>query len=235
LPEWRAATRLAHLHLNTLGLVGLAALGTLPVLLPTALAQSDPEAARWLQRMRWPMFTGVALVAFGAAISLQAGIGRLLAACGAAALMIVSILLAAQWLRRFGMPLLAGDGVALPLAAALLGFISSLLLGVAHAFGLMPGQATLLLWLPAFLLPLVTGALSQLLPVWRWPGPAIPARRQMRATLAWLGQVRALLWLAAGALLAAGEGLTGSLLLLVGLLSWGLNLAKALRIPRSTQ
>ena len=57
----------------------------------------------------------------------------------------------------------------------------------------------------------------------------------MRATLAWLGQVRAVLWLTAGALFAADEMLTGSLLLLVGLTSWALNLAKALRIPRSTQ
>lgn len=235
LPERAPLLRLAHLHLNTLGLVGLAALGTLPVLLPTALGQPDPEAARWLQRMRWPMFAGVALVVGGAALSPLAGIGRILAASGAAALMIVCILLAAQWLRRFGMPLLAGDGVALPLFAALFGFVFSLLLGVAHGFGLMPGQATLLLWLPAFLLPLVSGALSQLLPVWRWPGPALPCRRQMRATLAWLGQVRAVLWLTAGALFAADEMLTGSLLLLVGLTSWALNLAKALRIPRSTQ
>ncbi|WP_371322440.1 hypothetical protein VX159_08385 [Dechloromonas sp. ZY10] len=234
-PESTRPLRLAHLHLNTLGLVGLAALGTLPVLLPTALGQPDPEAARWLQRMRWPMFAGVALVAGGTMLSPLGGLGRIFAASGAAALMIVCILLAAQWLRRFGMPLLAGDGVALPLFAALFGFVCSLLLGVAHGFGLMPGQATLLLWLPAFLLPLVSGALSQLLPVWRWPGPALPCRRQMRATLAWLGQIRAVLWLTAGALFAAEEVLTGSLLLLVGLASWVLNLAKALRIPRSTQ
>ncbi|MCK6413617.1 MAG: hypothetical protein L6Q55_14525 [Azonexus sp.] len=234
-PAGWTAWRLAHLHLNTLGLVGLAAFGTLPVLLPTALGQPDPEAGRWLQRMLWPMLAGVALVVVGAPLSIFFGPGRIVAASGAAALMIVSILLAAQWLRRFGMSQLTGDGVALPLFVALSGFVGSLLFGVAHAFGLMPGQPTLLLWLPAFLLPLITGTLSQLLPVWRWPGPAIPARRQMRATLAWLGQIRALLWLTAGTLFAADEILTGSLLLLVGVASWALNLAKALRIPRSTQ
>lgn len=234
-PAGWTAWRLAHLHLNTLGLVGLAAFGTLPVLLPTALGQPDPEAGRWLQRMLWPMLAGVALVVVGAPLSIFLGPGRIVAASGAAALMIVSILLAAQWLRRFGMSQLTGDGVALPLFVALSGFVGSLLFGVAHAFGLMPGQPTLLLWLPAFLLPLITGTLSQLLPVWRWPGPAIPARRQMRATLAWLGQIRALLWLTAGTLFAADEILTGSLLLLVGVASWALNLAKALRIPRSTQ
>ena len=234
-PAGWTAWRLAHLHLNTLGLVGLAAFGTLPVLLPTALGQPDPEAGRWLQRMLWPMLAGVALVVVGAPLSIFFGPGRIVAASGAAALMIVSILLAAQWLRRFGMSQLTGDGVALPLFVALSRFVGSLLFGVAHAFGLMPGQPTLLLWLPAFLLPLITGTLSQLLPVWRWPGPAIPARRQMRATLAWLGQIRALLWLTAGTLFAADEILTGSLLLLVGVASWALNLAKALRIPRSTQ
>jgi len=47
--------------------------------------------------------------------------------------------------------------------------------------------------------------------------------------------LRAMLWLPAAALLASGEVATGSVLLIVGMISWGLNLAKALRIPRSTQ
>ena len=46
LPSYWKALRLFHLHLNTLGLVGLAALGTLPVLLPTALGKPDPEGSR---------------------------------------------------------------------------------------------------------------------------------------------------------------------------------------------
>jgi hypothetical protein len=47
IPFWQnywQALRLFHMHLNTLGLVGLAALGTLPVLMPTALGKPDPEA-----------------------------------------------------------------------------------------------------------------------------------------------------------------------------------------------
>ena len=47
-PELRTLLRLFHLHLNPLGFIGLAALGTLPVLLPTALGQPDPQAALFL-------------------------------------------------------------------------------------------------------------------------------------------------------------------------------------------
>ena len=48
-PTYWHALRIFHLHLNTLGLIGLAALGTLPVLLPTALGLADPQASGW-----WP-------------------------------------------------------------------------------------------------------------------------------------------------------------------------------------
>jgi hypothetical protein len=46
-PAYWKPLRLFHLHLNTIGLVGLAALGTLPVLMPTALGKTGPGCG-WL-------------------------------------------------------------------------------------------------------------------------------------------------------------------------------------------
>jgi len=59
-------------------------------------------------------------------------------------------------------------------------------------------------FLVAFLLPLVTGALSQLLPVWRYPGRRTAARDRMRGALVKAGAVRAVLFVAGGGLLAFG-------------------------------
>ena len=56
----------------------------------------------------------------------------------------------------------------------------------------------------AFLLPLVSGALSQLVPVWAHPGRVTPARLACRALLARYGQCRALAHAAAGVSLAVG-------------------------------
>ena len=67
-PAYWRALRLFHLHLNTIGLVGLAALGTLPVLLPTALGKPDPEAAGWLRRRLWLVAGGALVIASGTAI-----------------------------------------------------------------------------------------------------------------------------------------------------------------------
>ena len=67
-PAYWKPLRLFHLHLNTIGLVGLAALGTLPVLMPTALGKPDPDAAGWLRRRLWLVASGALIVATGAAI-----------------------------------------------------------------------------------------------------------------------------------------------------------------------
>jgi len=71
----------------------------------------------------------------------------------------------------------------------------------------MPGRLAVAGFFAGFLLPLVTGALSQLLPVWRYPGPLTPARTLLRERLARHGQLRAVLFLAGGLLLLAGQGL----------------------------
>jgi len=215
-PQYWKALRLFHLHLNTLGLVGLAALGTLPVLLPTALGKPDPEAASWLRRRLWLVAGGALVIATGAAVIWP------FAAPGAALLVVAALGLIGQWGRRFGFKAMLADGVAASLLAAVAGLLLTLAAGVAHGAGLLPGRPTLLAWGAGFLLPLVTGALSQLLPVWRWPGPAIPARHIMRQKLAATGGWRAALFLT-GALallggfdLLAGPLVAGGLLLFVG-------------------
>jgi len=199
-PLWRVL----HLHLNTLGLVGLAAFGTLPVLLPTALRGADPEAAVWLRRRLWPFALGVGAVAVGAALLWP------LAIVGAALLFVCALGLGGQWVRRFGLAPLLGDGVAASLVAALVGFLILLVAGVLHGAGILSARLAIAGWAAGFLLPLVSGALGQLLPVWRWPGPSRPAREAMRGKLAASGQWRGALFALAGlAFLADYPGFGG--------------------------
>lgn len=228
-PAYWHPLRLFHLHLNTIGLVGLAALGTLPVLLPTALGKPDPEAAGWLHRRLWLVAGGALVVATGAAVVWP------LAVPGAALVLVATLGVLGQWVRRFGIRPMLTDGVTASLLAALAGLMLTLAAGVAHGAGLAPARPTLLAWGAGFLLPLVSGALSQLLPVWRWPGPVTPARRLMRDKLAASGGWRALLFLlAALAMLADLQRLAGGLLL-AALLLFGVNLLQAVRVGRSTR
>jgi len=228
-PQYWRALRLFHLHLNTLGLVGLAALGTLPVLLPTTLGKPDPEAAGWLHRRLWLVAGGALVIATGAAVIWP------FAAPGAALLLVAALGLIGQWARRFGFRAILADGASASLLAAVGGLLLTLAAGVAHGAGLMPGRSTLLAWGVGFLLPLVTGALSQLLPVWRWPGPQIPARAAMRRELVATGRWRGALFLASAvALLAGFDTLAGGLLAL-GMILFGFAVLQAVRVRRSTR
>jgi hypothetical protein len=229
LPPYWKALRLFHLHLNTLGLVGLAALGTLPVLLPTALGKPDPEAASWLRRRLWLVAGGALVIATGAAVIWP------FAAPGAALLLVAALGLVGQWVRRFGFRAMLADGVAASLLASVVGLLLTLAAGVAHGAGLLPAYPTLLAWGAGFLLPLVTGALSQLLPVWRWPGPAIPARHLMRQKLAATSGWRALLFLAAALALQGGFDVLAGPLVAGGLLLFIGGLLQAMRVSRSTR
>jgi hypothetical protein len=210
--------RLLHLHLNTLGFVGLTAIGTLQVLLPTVLSGPDAEAAARLRRDLPFAVGGVLAVALGSALWLP------LALVGAASLLMVAARLGASWWRRYGLRKIAGDGASAALVAALCGFLLIILLGVGHAFRLVDGRYAVPAFVVAFLLPLVTGALSQLLPVWRHPGRRTGAREWMRGALVSGGVLRSSLFLAAGLALAAGrnEGTwlaaAGMLLFLFGVL-----------------
>jgi hypothetical protein len=153
---------------------------------------------------------------------------------GAALVLTAALGLIGQWTRRFGLRSLLADGVTASLLAALVGLLLVLTAGVIHGAGLASARPTLLAWGIGFLLPLVSGALSQLLPVWRWPGPAIPERALMRQRLAASGTWRSLLWIASALAVLAGFELLASVLLAAGLLLFFLGLLQAVRVSRST-
>jgi hypothetical protein len=228
-PEQGRELRLFHIHINSLGLVGLAALGTLPVLLPTALGQPDPDAAGWLRRRWWLAAAAPLLIALGAATAWPLG------APGAGLLLLLVLGLAGQWVRRFGFPAMMHDGVAASLCAALVGLLAALIAGLLHGTGMLPARPSLLAWGAGFLLPLVTGALSQLLPVWRWPGPTIPERALMRQKLAATGGWRGLLFLAAAIALLAGFERLGGAFVASGIALFVIALQQAVRVQRSTR
>jgi hypothetical protein len=209
-PELGGALRLVHLHLNTLGFIGLAALGTLPVLLPTALGAPDTTAATRLSRDLPLAVAGVGLTAIGVATEWP------LAATGAVLLAAVALRHLAAWLGLYGSRAIVGDGAAALLAAATVGFVLLLAHGIAHAAGYTAARPAIAAFAAGFLLPLISGALTQLLPVWRHPGPDTPQRREMRRLLAGGGWMRGLLFLAAGLLLAFDRN-AGYALLAVGL------------------
>ncbi len=195
-PELRAALRLFHLHLNTLGFIGLAALGTLPVLLPSAQGKPDLGATDRLRRDLLPAIVGALLVAAGASS------GPWLALPGALLLLWVVGRNLLAWYRSFGFTAIVGTGATAALLAATSGLALLLLLGTAHGSGLLPARLSIAGFVATFLLPLVTGTLSQLLPVWRYPGNDSPQRHALRQRLTRNGRLRAVLFLIGGVLLA---------------------------------
>lgn len=197
-PPLRPQLRLLHLHLNTLGFIGLSALGTLQVLLPTALRTPDSAAAGRLRRQLPLAAGGVLAVGIGAAFWTPAAL------LGAAMLLAITLETAFSWLRRYGGQRLLLDPAAATLLAALAGFVLLIGLGVAHAFGVLAGDDAVPAFVVAFLLPLVSGALTQLLPVWYLPGKRTPARDRMHSALRAGGVLRALLFVVGGVLLALG-------------------------------
>jgi hypothetical protein len=228
-PSYGRALRIFHLHLNILGLVGLAALGTLPVLLPTALGMADPEAGGWLRRRLWLVASGALMVATGAAIAWP------FAAPGTALILVAALGLLGQWGRRFGIWPLVRDGVSASLLAAVVGLLMTLVAGLLHGAGIVLTRPSLLAWGSGFLLPLVSGALSQLLPVWRWPGPQTTERMLMRRKLASSGSVRAGLFVSSALALLAGLDVLGAFLVAAGLILFAIAVLQAVRVQRSTR
>lgn len=215
--QYQALKRL-HLHLNTLGFVGLTAVATLQVLLPTAVGRPDVQAAARLRRhLPWAL-GGTVLTAVGAAWF------EPLAYLGIALWMVPLVQLGRAWITLYSVEIGRPDGAASSLAVATGGFLILLWSGLLHARGILePGQATLGFVL-AFLLPLVTGAASQLLPIWIRPGRQGPwheaARRRLGAGGAW----RAILFLLGGLLVSAGWR-SGLLFALAALIMFVLQLA----------
>ena len=197
-PAQHAALRLFHLHLNLLGFVGLTALGTLQVLVPTAAGRPDARAAQRLAGDLKFAFSGVLLLALGAAWL------KPLALLGAALYLVAPLRMALHWRHDYADLICRRHGATSSLALACAGLLGLLVLGIGHALGLLAGRDAIGAFVLAFLLPLVSGAATQLLPVWLRPGPQREWHAQVRTALGWLAGVRALLMVAGGLCLALG-------------------------------
>lgn len=209
-PEQTVALRRLHLHLNTLGFIGMTALGTLAVLVPTVAGRADPEAATHLRRgLPWAA-GGTVLVAVGAAWLPP------LAALGAAVWAVPLARMGHAWLRCYRAELFTAHGAAPLLGAAFAGLVVSLLLGAAAVA--VPTLNPLGTFVAGFLFPLVSGAATQLLPVWLRPGVQDAWHAALRERLGRHAGLRALLLILAGVL--AGTGQTWGLWLGAATLAW---------------
>ncbi|MCF8179313.1 MAG: hypothetical protein K9J74_12450 [Sulfuritalea sp.] len=200
-PEYRSALRLFHLHANLLGFVGITALGTLQVLLPTCLGTGDPGATLRLRRdLKWAVL-GSLLIAIGAMFFVSmtmSKLGLVLSLLGAALYAGVVLRLLGAWVSRFGRDVLQPHGAAPSLVAATLGLLSLLIFGAAHGLGWLSPRPAVAGFVIAFLLPLVSGAAAHLLPVWLRPGPQGPWHAALRARICRWGGVRGLIFLLLG-------------------------------------
>ena len=198
-PQWHGPLRAFHLHINLYGFVGLTAIGTLQVLMPTAANQSDPEAAARLHSdLKWALAGSLLLAGGKAWLPPLAWLGGLLWAW-------VVVHMAHAWWRLHRARVFARHGAEPVLAAALAGFACALAGTLSGPAGLGP----LGIFLPGFLMPLVTGAAGQLAPVWVAAGR--PARRhaEYRAKITRWNGPRALLFLSAAALPLLGYKCSG--------------------------
>jgi hypothetical protein len=125
-------------------------------------------------------------------------------------------LLGTAWVARFPAEMLRVHGAAPSLALALAGLLVLLSFGALHAQRRLDGGDAVFGFFLAFLLPLVTGAVSQLLPIWLRPGVQTDWHRAARVRLGRFAVLRGLTFVVAGWLVAFGW-LSGAWLALVGL------------------
>lgn len=197
-PEHSLALKRFHLHLNLLGLIGLTAVGTVQVLLPTAAGRGDAQVAgRLRQDLRFAL-AATLLTAAGAA-----GIPGL-AWAGLALWLIPLYRLLAAWAKLYPAEIFAWHGAVPSLAAAMLGLALALLAGALHGAGHIQAGGAGHMFILAFLLPLVTGAVSQLLPLWLRPGAQTPWHGETRQRLGRWSGIRALLFMSGGIAAVAG-------------------------------
>lgn len=206
-----------HLHLNTLGFIGLTAVGTLAVLMPTVIGRPDAGAAERLRQDLPLALGGTVLVAIGSAWLAP------LAWMGLIAWGVALARMGAAWLRLYRAEIFALHGAAPLLAMAAIGFTLCLLAGAAIAAGNALDPTAI--FIAGFLLPLVSGAASQLLPVWLKPGVQNAWHGDMRKRLGRYNGLRALLFFCGG--IAAGLGQPWGLLLNAATLVWFLLQAAA--------
>lgn len=192
LPQWYAPLRAFHVHMNLYGFIGLTALGTLQVLMPTVAEKQDPEAStRLRQDLKWCL-GGALLLALGeAGLPYAPWVGLIAWARPL-------LRLTAAWCHLYRQHMFALHGNAPALFAALLGFELALITSPFHL-----GQP-LTLFLPGFLFPLLVGAAGYLVPVWLRPGIATQWHMDARRYLARYGGIRAMLFLASALLPSLG-------------------------------
>jgi hypothetical protein len=197
-PEHYAALKRLHVHLNLLGFVGITAVGTLQVLVPTAAGAPDGQAAARMARDLKYALGGSVLVAVGAAWQ------PLVAAVGLFFWLSLAIRIVRDWLALYPRRLLALHGAAPSLLGALAGFSVMMVVGSLHGAGTLAAADSVLGFILAFLLPLVTGAVSQLLPAWLRPGAQTDWHDRVRGALGRYAGVRAALFVTGGTLVAFG-------------------------------
>ena len=217
LPAWHAALRAFHIHINLYGFVGLTAIGTLQVLMPTVANRPDPAAGlRLRQDLKWALL-GTLLLASGKAVELA-----WLQWLGLLGWAWPLLRMAMAWVRLYRREILRLHGGEPVLMAALLGYAAALVgsLGV----GLVPGPLSI--FLPGFLFALVSGAAGQLAPVWLQAGQDTQALQADQRRLGHYGGVRALLFLSAALLPLLGfrcagmPGLTALAWFLILFVTW---------------
>lgn len=197
-PEHWSPLRRFHLHMNIFGFIGLTAVGTLRVLLPTVAGYADPATRERLRRDLYPMVLGVCLMAAGSARWVW--------------LIWPGLALWLMPLARFAMPLVSRwrehvwgwHRPGTSLGFAVFGLMTVLVSGGFHAVGMLPADSALPLFFYVFLFPLVTGAISYLLPVWIWPARTTVAYEAAVGRLAWGSGARTCVFLMAGFLVLGG-------------------------------
>lgn len=210
-PQQALALKRLHLHLNLFGFVGLAAVGTLQVLLPTAAGRPDPVVASRLRAELPLALAGALLIALGAAWL------PLLSWAGLVLWLLPLMRLARAWLGLYRDWIFRRHGAAPLLASALAGFAGALVAGGGHGAGWLESSHVGHGWVFAFLFPLVSGAAGQLLPLWLRPGRQGEWHDLARRRLTYGSGVRALLLLVGGGVALAGAR-WGAVFALAGLL-----------------
>lgn len=199
LPAWHTELRNFHIHINLYGFIGLTAIGTLQVLMPTAANQPDPEVSTRLRLdLKWALAGSLAL-ALGQAFWVP------VAWLGGALWFWVIGRLALAWWQRHRSKIWALHSAEPVLAASLLGLAAALAGDLLDLENLLP----LTIFLPGFLMPLVVGAAGQLGPVWIEAGRTMARHAEDRAKITRWNGARALMFLIAALLPLLGYRCSG--------------------------
>ncbi len=207
-PKQATALRLVHLHLNTLGFIGITALATLQVLLPTTAQQPDPLLATRMRRhLKWLMLAIVA-IAGGAAWYPP------LSWFGLSILLWLLFIIMKSWLSLYFNKIMCLHGTTSSLAIALCGYIIAVIMGAVHAHS-TPSINPTAIFIIAFLMPLVTAAITHLLPLWLWPGQQTQWHQHAWHHLGTGSTLRSLVFVVSGILAGIGLNLAWLLVIVV--------------------